>query len=262
MTLGNINGVTGRQKPKDLLAHLDGLISTTPQPTKELPSRSTPKDLISSTPSTQDLLKDLVATTQVTTPKATRPNTPESGGSKSSRATLGGKAPRVQVASRPYEDKQIELTSEEDESEEEESGEDEIQSFQPETSSSSQPPAKVAKPKTALVQTNLMGGFVSSKKQKLSHMPTTEDDDATSLKFSSSNIQMEQMNKIVESMFLAREAQKAAEEESAPKKKGKRGLGTKASKVPKFDKAGKASSAASTEQKGRPLFMKSPHVFL
>ena len=90
MTLGPINGETGRKKPTDLLAHLDGLISTSPQPTKELPPRSKPKDLISSTPTTQDLLKDLVATTQVTTPKATRPSTPESGGSKSSRTTVGG----------------------------------------------------------------------------------------------------------------------------------------------------------------------------
>jgi hypothetical protein len=263
MTLGPINGETGRKKPSELLTHFDGLISTSPQPTKELVPRSKPKDLISSTPTTQDLLKDLVATTQVTTPKATRPNTPESGGSKSSRTTVGGKAPRVQVPTKPYGDKNIELTSEEDESGEDESEEDEIQSSQPATSSSSQPPLKLGKPKGALVQTNLLGGLGSSKKQKLNHVSTTDDADATTLKFSSSNMQLEQVNKIVEQLFIEREAQKAAEEENAPKKKGgKKGSGQKTDIHPKFDKAGKPSSAASTEQKGRPLFMKSPYMFL
>ena len=94
-------------------------------------------------------------------------------------------------------------------------------------------------------------------------MPTIEDDEATSLKFSSSNMQLEQVNKIVEQLLIEREAQKAAEEENAPKKKGgKKGMGQKSNKDPKFDKAGKPSSAASTEQKGRPLFMKSPYMFL
>ena len=131
------------------------------------------------------------------------------------------------------------------------------------TSSSSQPPLKLGKPKSALVQTNLLGGLGSSKKQKLNHVSTTDDADATTLKFSSSNMQLEQVNKIVEQLFIEREAQKAAEEENAPKKKGgKKGSGQKTHIHPKFDKAGKPSSAASTEQKGRPLFMKCPYLFL
>ena len=68
------------------------------------------------------------------------------------------------------------------------------------------------------------------------------------------------MNQAIEQMFMQREAAKAAEEESAPKKKGKTGKG-KTATDPKFTKAGKASSAASTEQKGRPLFMKCPFTF-
>ena len=60
---------------------------------------------------------------------------------------------------------------------------------------------------------------------------------------------------------MEREAQKEAEEENAPKKRRK--SNAKSTTVtPKFDKAGKPSSAASTEQKGRPLFMKSPYMFL
>ena len=101
MTLSNVSGTTGRQRPKELLGHIEGLISTDPQPTKDAP-RSKPKDLLNSTPTTQDLLKDLQAVTQATTPKAARPNTPESGGSKGSRATLAGKAPRAQSATQPF----------------------------------------------------------------------------------------------------------------------------------------------------------------
>ena len=93
-------------------------------------------------------------------------------------------------------------------------------------------------------------------------MPTTDTDEATTLKFSGSNVNLADMNKMVENMFMAHVAQKEAEEESAPKKTGgKKGKG-KSATDPKFTKAGKASSAASTEQKGRPLFMKCPLTFL
>ena len=106
MTLSNINGTHGRTKPKELIGHLEGIVSTDPTPIKEHP-RSKPKDQLNSTPTTQELFKDLLATTQPSTPKPNRPNTPESGGSKGSRPTIAGKAPRTQPATQPFGDKQI-----------------------------------------------------------------------------------------------------------------------------------------------------------
>ena len=61
------------------------------------------------------------------------------------------------------------------------------------------------------------------------------------------------MKSMVETMFLEHVANKEAEK---PKRGRRPGPQTKKDKVvPMFDKAGKASSAASTEQKGTPLFM-------
>ena len=48
MTLSNIDGTTSRNKPKELLSHLDGLISILSQPTKET-VRSAPKLLLKAT---------------------------------------------------------------------------------------------------------------------------------------------------------------------------------------------------------------------
>ena len=260
MTLGNVSGTTGRTKPKELFGHLEGLVSTQPAPTKGAPP-SKPKEAMNSAPQTQELMRELLVSTQVGTPKATRPTTPDSGGSKSSRPTMGGKAPRQQPATQTFGDKQIELTDSSAEENEEGSDEDELQSFQPESTTSSQPQPKQGKPRTTLVQTSLAGGLASNKRAKLAQVPTTDTDEATTLKFSGSNVNLVEMNKMVENMFMAHVAQKEAEEESAPKKTGKKGKG-KSATDPKFTKAGKASSAASTEQKGRPLFMKCPFTFL
>ena len=61
-----------------------------------------------------------------------------------------------------------------------------------------------------------------------------------------------QFNSMVEERFLQHVAEKEAEK---PKRGRKPGPQKKDKVVPMFDKAGKASSAASTEQKGTPLFM-------
>ena len=83
------------------------------------------------------------------------------------------------------------------------------------------------------MQTKLTGGLVSSKKTKLSHVSTTDDDDATTIKFSGGNISRAQLNELIEQRFL----QQAAEEEDAPAKKGKVKKGKVKSSVekPMFD---------------------------
>ena len=112
-----------------------------------------------------------------------------------------------------------------------------------------------------MVQSQLALG--SSKKQKSAHVSTTDDEDATIIRFFGGNIiSKAQLDKIIEKTFLEREAQKEAEEaEAGPKKRAKKGSSKSTAVTPKFGKSGKPSSAASTEQKGTPLFMNGPDMF-
>jgi hypothetical protein len=81
-----------------------------------------------------------------------------------------------------------------------------------------------------------------------------DDENQTTIHFSGSNmLTSEQLNSIVEERFLKHVADKEAEKPKRGRKPGAQGKKDKV--VPMFDKAGKATSAASTEQKGTPLFM-------
>ena len=62
--------------------------------------------------------------------------------------------------------------------------------------------------KPGFVQTKLALG--SSKKQKFTHVSSTDDAEATTIRFSGGNISKQQLDKIVEKAFLEREAQKEA----------------------------------------------------
>ena len=251
MNLSNLDGKTARNKPLQLCSHLEGLVSILQQPIPELLRRAANtspivKDRL--TQETETLLGQLAAATQPPTQPPTptsqasksRASTPESQGSKAHMQT-GGKAPRAENQQR-YLDKQVHVSSESD-STSGTSSEDEIPCAQP----SKAKPAPKAKTPT-MVQTTL-----GSKKQKLQHLATVDDENQTSIHFSGSNmITAAQLNSIVEERFLKHVADKEAEK---PKRGRKPGPQKKDKVVPMFDKAGKASSAASTEQKGTPLFM-------
>ena len=251
MNLSNLDGKTARNKPLQLCSHLEGLVSILQQPIPEILRRAANtspivKDRL--TQETETLLGQLAAATQPPTHPPTqtsqasksRASTPESQGSKA-RMQTGGKAPRAENTQR-YLNKQVDVSSESD-STSGTSSEDEIPCAQP----SKAKPAPKAKTPT-MVQTTL-----GSKKQKLKHLATVDDENQTSIHFSGSNmVPSDQMKSMVESMFLKHVADKEAEK---PKRGRKPGPQKKDKVVPMFDKAGKASSAASTEQKGTPLFM-------
>ena len=92
----------------------------------------------------------------------------------------------------------------------------------------------------------------------MSHVSTEDDDEATTIKFSGGNISRAQLNEIIEKRFLEQHMQEESGEDAPKKSKSKK---TKGKPKPMFTKAGKPSSAASTEQKGTPLFMKRPLIF-
>ena len=251
MNLSNLDGKTARNKPLELLKHLEGLVSILEQPAPEIvrpAANSSPKVRDRLTQETENLLGQLASATQPPTPTSqankSRASTPESLGSSKSRMQTGGKAPRPENT-KTYLDKEVLVTSESETSSGDGlSSDDEIQCAQP----ASKPP-KVVKAKT-MVQTTLLP---NSKKQKLQHLATVDDENQTSIHFSGSNmITADQLNSIVEERFLKHVADKEAEK---PKRGRKPGPQKKDKVVPMFDKAGKASSAASTEQKGTPLFM-------
>ena len=252
MNLSNLDGKTARQKPLELFKHLEGLVSILQQPTPEIlrpPANSSPKVREKPTQETEGLLGQLAAATQPPTPTSqvskSRASTPESQGSK--RMQTGGKAPRAEHTQK-YLNREIEVTSDSDSTSGTSSEDDEIQCAQP------PPKGKSIKPKT-MVQTTLLNP--SSKKQKVEHVMTVDDEDSTDIHFSGGNMfNQKQMNAMVENMFLKHQAEKDEKEAAEKPKRGRKpGPQKKDKLVPLFDKAGKPSSAASTEQKGTPLFM-------
>ena len=259
MNLSNLDGQTARNKPSELFKHLQGLQCILSPPNVEVspPSANTsPKLREKPTQETEGLLGQLAAATQPPTPKSqanvSRASTPESMGSNKTRPQTGGKAPRVQPT-KPYANKEVEVTSEDDSSSDAGlSSGDEIPCAQP------QPQPKTTKAKSPkLVQQTLIS---SSKKQKLKHLATVEDDTATTLHFSGQNMfTKEQMGELVENAFLKHVAEKADEKPKRGRKPGPQAKKGKTS--PMFDQAGKESSAASSEQKGTPLFMNGPLIF-
>ena len=135
------------------------------------------------------------------------------------------------------------------------SDEEDIQSGQPEPSRLPVP-SKPVKPRTTFAQTTLTG--TSNKRPKLTHVSTDDDDEATTIKFSGGNISRAQLNEIIEQRFLEQHMQEESGEDAPKKGKSKK---TKGKPKPMFTKTGKPSSAASTEQKGTPLFMNRPLIF-
>ena len=258
MNLSNLDGQTARNKPNDLVRHLEGLVSilSTPDiaPTPPVANTS-PKLREKPTQETESLLGQLAAATQPPTPKSqqtvSRASTPESMGSNKTRPQTGGKAPRVQIPTKPYANKEVELVSESDSSSDAGlSSGDEIPSAQPPP----QPKPKAKPPK--FVQQTL----ISAKKQKREHIATVDDDTATTLHFSGGNmLTKEQLGELVENAFMKHVAENAAERPKRGRKPGPQAKKGKAS--PMIDQAGKESSAASSEQKGTPLFMNGPLIF-
>ena len=261
MSASHIEGEYARMHPTQLLATLEGLISVAATPTPES-LRQSAKILLNTQLDTQDLLGALQASTQAATPKASTPTTPESSGSKGSRPQTGLKAPRAQHTQQ-YAQKAVDLTSDDESSDSTttDEEEDELQSHQPEPKQRASPPTTTTKPGKTLVQTTLTTDLTSAKKQKLRHVSTNDDDEATTIKFSGGNISKAQLEQMVEKAFLKAEAEKG-EDAEAPKPKRGRKPGPKSSAVTAVpDKGVKASSSASTEQKGTPLFMNGPDLF-
>ena len=256
MSLSNIEGNYARQKPAELMGALEGLVCNKATPTLEN-VRQIPKVLLSTQENTQDLLGALQASTQAATPRASAPTTPESSGS-GKRSQTGGKAPRAEH-SKKYADKTVELTSEDDEGDSSSSTEDEeeLPSHQPETKQRASPPI-AAKPAKGLVQTQLTASLGSSKKRKLEHVSTEDNEEATTIRFSGSNMTQAQLNKLVETAFLKAQNEPEASD-GEPKAKRGRKVGSK-NLVTKPVKAVvvKPGSSASSEQKGKPLFMNGP----
>ena len=262
MSLGSINGKYARQKPKDLLTHLEGLVSILSVPTAES-LQAAAQQLQDATPeSTQDLLSALAQTTQTTT-KPSGPSTPDSIGSNRTHKSTGGKAPRVQPPTQVYAGKVVDVTDDDTSSDEgDSSGSEGLQSGQPERKSPPVP-VKPIKPGGKLVQTKLQAAsLTSSKKRKLEHIVTTDEEDATVIRFAGGNLSKEALNKIVEKAFMEKMAETEAEQEGGPTKRAKKGPAKTGKVSPAFTKAGKPSSAATTEQKGTPLFMNGPYTFL
>ena len=138
------------------------------------------------------------------------------------------------------------------------SDEEDIQSGQPEPSRLPVP-SKPVKPRATFAQTTLTGGLVANKRAKLTHVSTEDDDEATVIKFSGGNLTKAQLNELVERRFLEQTMEEESGEGSP--KKAKKNKKEKGKPKPMFTKAGKPSSAASTEQKGTPLFMNRRLIF-
>ena len=261
MALSSISGAQGRNKAKDLFTHLEGLISILTMPTKENLESALPKISVSATQGTQDLLAGLQAATQTQTPKASRATSPASGGSKDTRPQVAGKSPRYpaptsQTPANPQ--PVIDLSDSSSDEGDTTSDEEDIQSGQPEPSRLPVP-SKPVKPRATFAQTTLTGGLVANKRAKLTHVSTEDDDEATVIKFSGGNLTKAQLNELVERRFLEQTMEEESGEGSP--KKAKKNKKEKGKPKPMFTKAGKPSSAASTEQKGTPLFMNRRLIF-
>ena len=262
MILSHINGHEARNKPKELFTELEGLVAIIAQPTSAS-LRPSPKVATPQAMSTQELLVGLQSATQTSTASARSPtpSTPDSQGSKASWPTISGKAPKQhnQPQAKPQqreEDSDSESSTKCTSSEEEESDEvEEIQSVQPNLKKRKTPSGK---PKT-LVQSTLLGGG-KSRVTVYPNRTVEESDEATTIRFSSGNFSQAQLNELVEKKFLEMQNEEA-DAKASTKKGAKKGGKTKLP-VPKaqFFK-GKPSSAASTEQKGTPLFMNGPDIF-
>ena len=257
MMLGKIDGPYARQKPKELLASLQGYLSITQPPTPESIVRP-----LGSSQSTQDLLSALQASTQA---GSGSPRTPDSQRSNLSRPTTSGKFPKSQPAPAAS----IDLASSEENDSSDDEGdttpsEDELPSAQPSPKKKRKAPSgKGTTPAKKLAQQTLQSMLGGNKNKVVHSTDAASNIDASSLSFSGGNLTLEAMSKFLENAFIANAA--VAQVPTDGKKKGG-GLGKGGKKrdvvvtdEEKGSKVKKAGSSATTEQKGTPLFMSRPY---
>ena len=262
MMLGKIDGPYARQKPKELLASLQGYlaISNPPTPDSILLGRGNS--------STQDLLASLLATTQAS---SSSPRTPDSQRSTASRPTTSGKFPKSQPpAPTPIDVNSSEENNTSDEGDSTTEEEDELESTQPSPAKMKKkrkrPSGKGQHPAKAVAQQTVLEMFSGNKKPKIVHSTDGGSNiDSSTISFSSANLTLEEVSKFLEKKFTEQAA--AAQSPTDGKKKGGGGLG-KGGKKRELVVTGKAKgvkdkagSSATTEQKGTPLFMSRPYCF-
>ena len=261
MMLGKIDGPYARQKPKELLASLQGYLAISQPPT--------PDSMVRGPPSTQDLMASLLATTQAS---SSSPRTPDSQRSTASRPTTSGKFPKSQPPPKTHIDvnsSEENNTSDEGDSSSSED-EDELQSGQPSPDKKKRkrkaPSWKGQHPAKGAAQQTLQEMFSGTKKPRIVQSTDGASNiDASTISFSSSNLTLEAVSKFLEKKLTEHAA--AAQAPTEGKKKGGGGLG-KVGKKKEGDVTGKAKgvkdkagSSATTEQKGTPLFMSRPYCF-
>jgi hypothetical protein len=263
MALGTVQGNFARTKPKDLMVHLGGLIAISQPPTADSIIRGplqTPP--LAGTQSTQDLLAGLAASTQLSVKSASSPD------SQTSRKSVGGKFPRSQspqAQPAPLEISSDAATSSDDDEGDDEEEEDELPSAQPTPVKPKKrkpvPPEAGAHPATKLAQQTMGQMFPAANPANKKRKIPKKDGSDEPVKFSGGNLTLQAMTQFFERAFIANAGQGEGKqpESPAPETKKRKG-GRKTAKVAKAP-AEKATSCATTEQKGTPLFMNDTYCF-
>ena len=92
----------------------------------------------------------------------------------------------------------------------------------------------------------------------MEHVSTTDNEEATTIKFSGGNITTAQLEQLVETAFLKAQSEPEAPDGEPKAKRGRKTGSKNAVTKPVKAVVVKPGSSASSEQKGKPLFMNGP----